>query len=77
MSSQEAMQSKGRGESARAEQRGILSARSRAIEDRTQCGAILFCGMCCAVFIIEDRRFSNTVQKRLKESLLLQQQFYH
>ena len=48
-------------------QRSILSACSRAIEDRTQCGAILFCGVCCAAFIIEDRRFRNTVQESLKE----------
>ena len=53
-----------------------VSARARAIEARTQCGAILFCAVCCAVFIIEYRRFRNTVQERLKESLLVQH-FYH
>ena len=40
-------------------------------------GAILFCRVCCRVFIIEDRRFRNTVKEILKESLLIQQQFYH
>ena len=37
-----------------------LHACAQAIENRTQRGAILPCGACCAVFIIEDWFFGNS-----------------